>query len=61
MGRTWLHRMRAIPSTFHQLLKFPGLKGTESIRGNQDSARSCFLTSIKSGPNAEQVKSIEVP
>ena len=34
MGRTWLPRMKVIPSTYHQLLKFSGPKGTESIRGN---------------------------
>ena len=42
MGRTWMHRMGAIPSTYHQVIKFPGPKGVESIRGNQKSSRNCF-------------------
>ncbi|XP_019261952.1 PREDICTED: uncharacterized protein LOC109239814 [Nicotiana attenuata] len=27
LGRPWLHEMRAVPSTYHQLLKFPMREG----------------------------------
>lgn len=27
LGRPWLHEMKVVPSTYHQLLKFPNLKG----------------------------------
>jgi len=29
MGWTWLHTMRAVPSTYHQLLRFPTEYGLE--------------------------------
>ena len=25
IGRTWLHKMKAISSTYHQMIKFPGV------------------------------------
>ncbi|XP_060210484.1 uncharacterized protein LOC132637412 [Lycium barbarum] len=31
LGRLWIHSMRAIPSTLHQLLKFPTPEGIETI------------------------------
>ncbi|XP_028126189.1 uncharacterized protein LOC114322922 [Camellia sinensis] len=38
MGRTWLHAMRAVPSTYHQLLRFSTEQGIEQIHGSQQSA-----------------------
>ncbi|XP_028054237.1 uncharacterized protein LOC114258484 [Camellia sinensis] len=39
MGRTWIHTMQAVPSTYHQLLCFPTEYGIEQIRGSQKSAQ----------------------
>jgi len=44
LGRPWIHMMRAVQSTHHQLLKYPILKyptpsGTTNIRGDQAMAR----------------------
>ena len=34
LGRLWLYSMKAVPSTYHQCLKFPTPKGIETIRGS---------------------------
>lgn len=33
IGRTRLHRMKAISSTYHRMLKFPGSNRVEFVRG----------------------------
>ncbi|XP_070008215.1 uncharacterized protein [Nicotiana sylvestris] len=33
LGRPWLHEMKVVPSTYHQLLKFPTPEGIKQIRG----------------------------
>ena len=47
LGRPWLYSMRAVPSTYHQCLKFLTPKGVETIRGSQKSSRICYLASFK--------------
>ena len=39
LGRTWVHRIQGVASTYHQVLKFIGPKGVEEIRGNQTMSR----------------------
>ncbi|XP_019230111.1 PREDICTED: uncharacterized protein LOC109211064 [Nicotiana attenuata] len=39
LGRPWLHEMKVVPSTYHQLLKFPTPDGIEQIRGDQPATR----------------------
>ncbi|XP_059289342.1 uncharacterized protein LOC132042850 [Lycium ferocissimum] len=43
LGRPWIHSMRAVPSTLHQLLEFPTLEGIKTIRGEQPAAREMFV------------------
>ncbi|XP_010490387.1 PREDICTED: uncharacterized protein LOC104768159 [Camelina sativa] len=43
LGTSWIHEMKAVPSTYHQCVKFPTPKGIYTLRGNQQSARACFL------------------
>ncbi|XP_028053805.1 uncharacterized protein LOC114258143 [Camellia sinensis] len=43
MGRTWLHLMKAVPSTYHQLVRFPTGHGIEEIRGTPQSAQAEHL------------------
>ncbi|RID62835.1 hypothetical protein BRARA_E01878 [Brassica rapa] len=31
LGRAWIHRMRAVPSTLHQIIKFPTPWGVRAI------------------------------
>ncbi|XP_070054989.1 uncharacterized protein [Nicotiana tomentosiformis] len=40
--RPWIHNMRAIPSTLHQVLKFSTLGGVKMVYGEQPTAREMF-------------------
>ena len=33
IGRLWIHDMRAIPSTFYKVIRFPTVWGVKEIRG----------------------------
>nr|XP_009604773.1 uncharacterized protein LOC104099472 [Nicotiana tomentosiformis] len=39
LGKSWLHNMKAMLSTYHQLLKFTTPEGIKQIRGDQPAAR----------------------
>ncbi|XP_017239352.2 uncharacterized protein LOC108212130 [Daucus carota subsp. sativus] len=47
MGRPWIHDMQAVPSTFHQVIKFPTPWGVQQIRGDQYTAREVYKTCMK--------------
>ena len=47
MGRSWLHRMRVVPSTLHQKLRFPTKDGVMEINGDQVAAKQCVLAVAK--------------
>ncbi|KAH6761645.1 hypothetical protein C2S52_019078 [Perilla frutescens var. hirtella] len=47
MGRPWIHELRAVPSTYHQIMKFPTPWGVRSVRGEQISSRECYITTFK--------------
>ncbi|XP_022549765.2 uncharacterized protein LOC106373554 [Brassica napus] len=47
LGRPWIHAMGAVPSTFHQMVKFPTPWGIRIIRGDQENSRSCYQTTLK--------------
>ncbi|XP_013639563.1 PREDICTED: uncharacterized protein LOC106344800 [Brassica oleracea var. oleracea] len=48
LGTPWLHSMKAIPSTYHQCVKFPGKDGTtQTIRGDQRAARELLIAAVK--------------
>nr|XP_016497374.1 PREDICTED: uncharacterized protein LOC107816196 [Nicotiana tabacum] len=42
IGRPWIHAMRAIPSSFYQVIKFPNPWGIFSIRGEPCTAEECY-------------------
>nr|XP_016465375.1 PREDICTED: uncharacterized protein LOC107788213 [Nicotiana tabacum] len=42
LGRSWIHSMRAMPSTLHQMLKFPTKEGVKAVYGEQHTAREMF-------------------
>ncbi|XP_013613572.1 PREDICTED: uncharacterized protein LOC106319734 [Brassica oleracea var. oleracea] len=44
LGRPWIHGMGAVPSTLHQMVKFPTPWGIKAIRGDQEYSRSCYQT-----------------
>jgi hypothetical protein len=43
LGRPWLHKMRAVPSTLHQRLRFLTPEGIMEVRGNQVIAKQCLI------------------
>ncbi|XP_019254989.1 PREDICTED: uncharacterized protein LOC109233558 [Nicotiana attenuata] len=48
LGRPWIHEMKAIPSIYHQLLKFPMLQEVKPIRGDQPAAKEMNAVTISS-------------
>ncbi|XP_074298413.1 uncharacterized protein LOC141629287 [Silene latifolia] len=50
----WIHEMKAIPSTYHQCLKFPTPWGVQEIRGDQEEAKNCYKIALK--PTAKPPK-----
>ncbi|XP_013632754.1 PREDICTED: uncharacterized protein LOC106338283 [Brassica oleracea var. oleracea] len=47
LGRLWIHDMAAVPSTLHQMVKFPTPRGIRIIRGDQENSQSCYQTTLK--------------
>ena len=47
LGRPSLNTIRAIPSAYHMVIKFPTGNGVGMVRGNQRVARECYLASMK--------------
>ncbi|XP_016501339.1 uncharacterized protein LOC107819711 [Nicotiana tabacum] len=42
LGWLWIHSMRAIPSTLHQMIKFPTKDGITTIYGEHHAAKEMF-------------------
>ena len=55
LGRPWLHKMRAVPSTLHQKLRFPTPKGVMEIRGDQVAAKQCLIAAAYQKSVAAQI------
>ena len=47
MGRPWIHDMRAVSSTYHQVIKFPTKLGVQEIKDDRMASRSCYQTTLK--------------
>ena len=47
LGRPWLHRMGAVPSTLHQWLRFPAPQGIMEIMGDQLAVKQCLVAAVK--------------
>ncbi|XP_060190670.1 uncharacterized protein LOC132619942 [Lycium barbarum] len=54
LGRPWIHLVRAVPSTMHQVLKFPTPEGIKTVCGEQQAAKEMFAVE-------ESVKTIKAP
>ena len=46
VGRTWLHAMKAIPSTYHQTISYLIASGQVDLQGSQLVARQCYQLSV---------------
>ncbi|KAK0570879.1 hypothetical protein LWI29_007901 [Acer saccharum] len=47
IGRPWIHELKAIPSTYHQMIKFPTRWGVKEIKGEQRAVRECYQNAMK--------------
>ncbi|XP_057785851.1 uncharacterized protein LOC131003347 [Salvia miltiorrhiza] len=47
LGRPWIHGMEAVPSTYHQVIRFPTKWGVKEIKGEQKDSRACYQTTMK--------------
>ncbi|XP_074325323.1 uncharacterized protein LOC141662425 [Apium graveolens] len=59
MGRTGIHTFKAVPSTYHMVLKFPTRNGVGEARGDQKMARSCYVAALRPDGTWGQVLPIE--
>ena len=46
VGRTWLHAMKSIPSTYHQTISYLTAFGQVDLQGSQLVARQCYQLSV---------------
>ncbi|XP_034674362.1 uncharacterized protein LOC117905573 [Vitis riparia] len=53
LGRTWLHYMKAIPSTYHQMVSFLTNDGQIDLYGSQLVARQCYQIAREVGSSQE--------
>ena len=47
LGRAWLHAMKAVPSTYHQIISYLTEAGQIDLQGSQLAARQCYQTSLQ--------------
>ena len=47
LGRPSLNAIKAIPSAYHMIIKFPTIHGVGMVRGDQRVARECYTASMK--------------
>ena len=47
LGRPSLNAIKAIPSAYHLMIKFPTISGVGMVRGDQRMARECYSASMK--------------
>ena len=57
LGRSWIHAIRAVPSTLHVNVKFPTEYGIVVVQGNQQVARKCLVAAV--GWKGKQVEQKE--
>ncbi|XP_059650749.1 uncharacterized protein LOC132296580 [Cornus florida] len=55
LGRTALNSIRAITSTYHLLMCFLTEHGVGELRGDQATARECYLTSLREKMSQETI------
>ncbi|KAF2536615.1 hypothetical protein F2Q70_00004670 [Brassica cretica] len=50
VGLPWLYQMRAVPSVYHQCVKFMSPTGEKTILGSQKKARACYMSEFRKMP-----------
>ncbi|XP_034684077.1 uncharacterized protein LOC117913226 [Vitis riparia] len=54
LGRTWLHEMKVIPSTYHQMVSFITQDKQINLYKSQLAARQCYQIAREAEPNADR-------
>lgn len=52
LERPYIHKVRVVPSTYHQSIKYPIKDGVKEIKGDQERAMNGYDVTMK---NAEHV------
>ena len=55
LGRPSLNAIKAIPSTYHMMIKFPTTSGVGMVRGDQRVDRECYSASMRQKAINEEV------
>ena len=53
LRRTWLHYMKVIPSTYHQMVSFLTKDEQIDLYGSQLAARQCYQVAREARPNKD--------
>ncbi|KAH6780217.1 hypothetical protein C2S52_011454 [Perilla frutescens var. hirtella] len=56
LGRPWIHELKAVPSTYHQVIRFPTPWRIRQIRGEQIASRYCYRSTFKTNHVQEKVQ-----
>ncbi|XP_013614865.1 PREDICTED: uncharacterized protein LOC106321095 [Brassica oleracea var. oleracea] len=55
----WLHSVKAVSSTYHQCVKFPGRNGeVQTLRGDQQAARELLIATVKMQQSTPRINAI---
>ena len=54
LGRAWLHAMKAVLSTYHQIISYLTEVGQVDLQGSQLAARQCYQTSLQECGQADR-------
>ena len=58
MGRAWLHKMKVIPFTYHQMVSYLMEEGQVDLLGSQLVACQCYQVALDFGhPASKEVSS----
>ncbi|XP_028085902.1 uncharacterized protein LOC114286872 [Camellia sinensis] len=60
LARPWIHQMEAVPSTYHQVIRFPTEHGVEQISRDQVASKHCFMAAMKAKQLCNRVQIVEV-
>ena len=59
MGRAWLHKMKFIPSMYHQMVSYLMDEGQIDFLGSQLATRQCYQVALDSGHLAGEEARLE--
>ncbi|XP_026384570.1 uncharacterized protein LOC113280128 [Papaver somniferum] len=51
VGRSWVHGIKGVASTYHQRLRFPTPDGVADIVGDSGEAKYCYKMDVQNGEN----------